>query len=83
MSGVTVLTLTNDGRVPEAPIQEGGGLSGLRRRVEQMQGTMLIESRPRFTLTIKLPIYGDGRDPRRGCADGQIPCQQYAPEDKL
>ncbi len=78
-----ILTVTNDGSIPQAPISEGGGLTGLRRRVEQMQGTMLIESRPRFTLTIKLPIYGDGRDPRRGCADGQIPRQQYAPEDKL
>ena len=56
MSGVTVLTLTNDGRVPEAPIQEGGGRSGLRRRVEQASGQMTVESRPRFALTITLPI---------------------------
>ena len=51
-----VLTLTNDGKLPEAPVSEGGGLTGLRRRVEQMQGTMDIQSRPRFALTIKLPI---------------------------
>ena len=51
-----VLTLTNDGKRPEAPVQEGGGLSGLRRRVEQAQGTMDIQCRPHFALTIKLPI---------------------------
>ncbi len=56
MSGVAVLTITNDGRVPEAPIQEGGGLSGLRRRVEQASGQMTVESRSRFALTITLPI---------------------------
>ena len=50
------LTVTNDGCSPEAPIQEGGGLTGLRRRVEQVQGTMHIESRPCFMLTISVPI---------------------------
>lgn len=51
-----VLTLTNDGSIPEAPIREGGGLSGLRRRVEQAKGMMDIQCRPRFALTIELPI---------------------------
>ena len=51
-----VLTITNNGKIPEAPICEGGGLSGLRRRAEQAQGTMDIQSRPRFALTIRLPI---------------------------
>ena len=50
------LTVTNDGCAPEAPIQEGGGLTGLRRRVEQVQGTMRIESYPCFMLTINVPI---------------------------
>ncbi|MFR4069650.1 MAG: hypothetical protein ACLT1T_12605 [Oscillospiraceae bacterium] len=53
---MAVLTITNDGMIPEAPICEGGGLTGLRRRVEQVQGTMDIQSRPRFALTIELPI---------------------------
>ena len=51
-----MLTLTNDGRAPETPVQEGGGLSGLRRRVEQASGQMTVESRSRFALTITLPI---------------------------
>ena len=51
-----VLTITNDGKKPEMSISEGGGLSGLRRRVEQAQGTMDISCHPRFALTIKLPM---------------------------
>lgn len=54
--GVAVLTLTNSGAPPAAPGREGGGLTGLRRRVEQARGEMKLESRPRFTLTITLPI---------------------------
>ena len=53
---MAVLTITNDGSIPETPISEGGGLTGLRRRVEQAQGTMRIESRPCFMLTISVPI---------------------------
>lgn len=51
-----ILTITNDGKDPETPIREGGGLSGLRRRLEQAQGTMDIQSRPRFALTITMPL---------------------------
>lgn len=54
--GAAVLTITNDGRAPQMPIREGGGLGGLRRRVEQVQGTMAVESRPRFALTITIPV---------------------------
>lgn len=54
--GAAVLTITNDGRAPQMPIREGGGLGGLRRRVEQVQGTMAVESRPRFALTITMPV---------------------------
>ena len=50
-----VLTVTNDGRAPEGPVREGGGLTGLRRRVEQAGGTMDIASAPRFLLRISIP----------------------------
>ena len=53
---MAILTITNDGRTPEAPIQEGGGLAGLRRRVEQAGGTTNTAASPRFALTIRLPI---------------------------
>ena len=54
--GAAALTVTNDGRIPDGPVREGGGLTGLRRRVEQARGSMQVESSPRFTLTITVPI---------------------------
>ena len=55
LGGASVLTRTNDGRAPETPVQEGGGLSGLRRRVEQASGQMTVETRPRFALAASIP----------------------------
>ena len=54
--GTAALTITNDGNAPEKPIREGGGLTSLRHRVEQMQGKMELESRPYFALTITIPV---------------------------
>ena len=45
----------NDGRPPEGPIIEGGGLSSLRREAETMGGTMTVAHSPRFMLTLILP----------------------------
>ena len=47
--------ITNNGAPPAGDITEGGGLSGLRRRVESAGGTMRLKSRPFFALTITLP----------------------------
>lgn len=46
---------TNDGRVPEREIVEGGGLSMLRNRVEKVGGSMLVEHAPRFLLRMIIP----------------------------
>ncbi len=43
---------TNDGKLPDGPVKEGGGLSGLRRRVTDAGGTMRIETSPQFALVI-------------------------------
>ena len=51
--GVTA-RITNNGAPPAGEITEGGGLSGLRRRVESAGGTMRLESHPAFALTITL-----------------------------
>ena len=50
-----VLTMTNDGCAPQGTIREGGGLAGLRCRVEQARGEMHIEASPRFMLRISIP----------------------------
>lgn len=57
-AGSDTLTITNDGRPPKGKIIEGGGLSGLRRSIENMGGTMKTEGRPRFKLTVILPDTG-------------------------
>lgn len=51
----TTARITNNGMRPQGKIVEGGGLSGLRRRVESAGGTMRVESRPEFALTVTLP----------------------------
>lgn len=46
---------TNDGERPKAPLQEGGGLSGLRKRIEAAGGTMSVSVEPEFALKITVP----------------------------
>lgn len=50
-----VAVITNNGKPPEGEIVEGGGLSGLRRSVENRNGTMMVWSKPAFRLSIVLP----------------------------
>ena len=52
---IFTVTITNDGRPPEGGITEGGGLSTLRRRVEEAGGEMYIACRPAFALILNLP----------------------------
>lgn len=53
--------ITNSGKAPSDEIIEGGGLSGLRRRLEQEGGTMKVASAPRFALTVTMPLKEDKR----------------------
>lgn len=53
VSGFTAV-FTNNGRPPEGPITETGGLAVLRRAVEAVGGVMTVETDPRFTLTLVL-----------------------------
>lgn len=45
----------NDGKQPDGEITEGGGLSSLRRKIEQEGGEMQVHDSPVFSLTITLP----------------------------
>ena len=54
------VTVTNNGKVPEREIVEGGGLSTLRRRVERSGGTMTVLSVPEFKLTVTVPKEQEG-----------------------
>lgn len=53
-TGATV-TVTNNGKIPESEIVEGGGLSTLRRRIERAGGTMTVQSFPCFKLRVTVP----------------------------
>ena len=52
--GELVITVTNNGKPPNGPVAESGGLLSLRRSVEAAGGWMTVESQPRFSLTITL-----------------------------
>ena len=54
------VSVTNNGKAPDSEIVEGGGLSTLRRRVERAGGTMAVQSRPRFELTVTVPKGKEG-----------------------
>lgn len=47
--------IQNNGKQPEEEIKEKGGLVSLRGMVENIDGKMIVESRPRFLLKISLP----------------------------
>lgn len=46
--------ITNNGRNPERPVVEGGGLSSLRRRAEAAGAAMEIEIKPEFALILHI-----------------------------
>ena len=54
-----IAVITNNGKPPEGEITEGGGLSGLRRSVENRHGTMTVRGTPAFRLSIVLPREGE------------------------
>ena len=53
--GSCTALITNNGRAPDGPVTEGGGLTSLRKRIEQAGGTMRIRCTPRFCLIITIP----------------------------
>lgn len=52
------VSFTNDGKVPMGALQEGGGLTGLRRRIEAAGGTMAVNGKPEYVLTVTIPREG-------------------------
>ena len=50
-----MFVITNNGRKPEKEIVQGGGLSAIRKKVENCGGSIRIGSFPEYSLTIKIP----------------------------
>ena len=53
------LEVTDNGRPPVQPITEGGGIGGMRRKLEPHGGTLKAAATPRFVLTVDLPGGGE------------------------
>ncbi len=49
------LKITDNGYPPAQPILEGGGLQGMRRKLEPYGGVLSVTSQPRFLLQVDLP----------------------------
>ncbi len=53
---------SNNGKIPEGNITEGGGLGSLRRKVNSCGGEMIIETNPEFALIISIPCERSGEN---------------------
>lgn len=53
-----VATFTNNGHIPEMEIIEGGGLSGLRYKIQSRGGKMEVTHEPKFTLRVTIAKEG-------------------------
>lgn len=51
----TTLAITHDGALAGGASPEGGGIAGMRQRVLRRGGTLRVDTRPRFTVTVELP----------------------------
>ena len=49
------MTVTDNGIPPSGPIREGGGIGGMRRRIERFGGTLELYTLPRFRIEIFVP----------------------------
>lgn len=49
------MTVTDNGIPPVGPIREGGGISGMRRRIARLGGSMELYTSPRFRIALSVP----------------------------
>ena len=54
--------ITNDGKAPETEVVPKGGLHNLYRHITDCGGTMEIQSKPVFVLTVVLPAIKEGTE---------------------
>lgn len=52
---LVILRITNDGDTPENEVVPTGGLADLGKRISEAGGSMTIQSRPEFMLTVVIP----------------------------
>ena len=49
------MTVTDNGIPPVGPIREGGGIGGMRRRIQRLGGTLKLYIVPRFRIELSVP----------------------------
>ena len=49
------LRISDNGQISSGTIKEGGGLSGIRKKLESFQGALTLATEPGFTLIVDLP----------------------------
>ena len=49
------MTVIDNGIPPAGPIREGGGISGMRRRVSRLGGILEVYTVPRFRIELAVP----------------------------
>ena len=49
------MTVTDNGIPPSGPIREGGGIGGMRHRIDRLGGTLELYIVPRFRVEIAVP----------------------------
>ena len=53
------MTVTDNGIPPAGPIREGGGIGGMRRRIDRLGGTLELYTVPRFRIELSVPKEAD------------------------
>ena len=53
--GVVRMAITDNGHPGNDTIREGGGISGMRRRLSELNGELAIKATPGFALTVTIP----------------------------
>lgn len=54
------LLISNDGEIPELPISEGGGITGMRSKIQDLGGELALDVVSSFTVRVRIPKYKDG-----------------------
>ncbi len=54
--GAAEVRISNDGRLPEGEIREGGGTSNIRQRAEACGGTLQFETSDVFCMILRIPL---------------------------
>ncbi|MGO5116435.1 hypothetical protein ACTQ33_15735 [Candidatus Avoscillospira sp. LCP25S3_F1] len=49
------MTITDNGIPPAGPVREGGGIGGMRRRIQRLGGTLELFTVPRFRIELSVP----------------------------